>query len=188
MLSKSLIQFSVDGWGCVPSLLLDLKPNYGGGKEDNGDLLQRSQAQLQHSMPPTLKQAIADPHLCWRFLDTPGHVWVSFLWCHCSFLLGPGAHKALFMPSKSQSCVSSGGSMVGLMVTSSKRAYAIPRSAAPKAPTAGHCWPIPPQETLRYSSGSVSVGWVCVFCPSQVRAAQATKCLVSALSQVGHAS
>ena len=25
--SKSLIQFSVDGWGCVPSLLLDLKPN-----------------------------------------------------------------------------------------------------------------------------------------------------------------
>ena len=32
--------------------------------------------------------------------------------------------------SVSQSCVSSGGSMVGLMVTSSKRAYAIPRSAA----------------------------------------------------------
>ena len=109
MFNKSLIQFSVDGWGCVPSLLLDLKPNYGGGKEDNGDLLQRSQAQLQHSMPPTLKQAIADPHLCWRFLDTPGHVWVSFLWCHCSFLLGPGAHKALCVPSKSlfpQSCVS----------------------------------------------------------------------------------
>ena len=24
MLSKSLIQFSVDGWGCVPSLLFDL--------------------------------------------------------------------------------------------------------------------------------------------------------------------
>ena len=33
-----------------------------------------------------------------------------------------------------QSCVSSGSSMVGLMVTSSKRAYAIPRSAAPRAP------------------------------------------------------
>ena len=28
MLSKSLIQFSVDGWGCVPSLLFDLRPNY----------------------------------------------------------------------------------------------------------------------------------------------------------------
>ena len=41
MFSKSLIQFSVDGWGCVPSLLLDLRPNYGGGNEDNGDLLQK---------------------------------------------------------------------------------------------------------------------------------------------------
>ena len=39
MLSKSLIQFSVDGQGCVPSLLFDLRPNYGGGNEDNGDLL-----------------------------------------------------------------------------------------------------------------------------------------------------
>ena len=38
MLSKSLIQFSIDGWGCVPSLLFDLRPNYGGGNEDNGDL------------------------------------------------------------------------------------------------------------------------------------------------------
>ena len=28
MLSKSLIQFSVDGWGCVPSLLLGLRPNF----------------------------------------------------------------------------------------------------------------------------------------------------------------
>ena len=41
MLSKSLIQFSVDGWDCVPSLLFDLRPNYGGGVEDNGDLLQK---------------------------------------------------------------------------------------------------------------------------------------------------
>ena len=31
VLSKSLLQFSVEGWGCVPSLLFDLRPNYGGG-------------------------------------------------------------------------------------------------------------------------------------------------------------
>ena len=31
MLSKYLIQFSVDGWGYVPSLFFDLRPNYGGG-------------------------------------------------------------------------------------------------------------------------------------------------------------
>ena len=41
MLSKSLKQFSVDGQGCVPSLLFDLRPNYGGGNEDNGDLLKK---------------------------------------------------------------------------------------------------------------------------------------------------
>ena len=40
MISKSLIQFYVDGWGCVPSLLLDLRPNYDGDNEENGDLLQ----------------------------------------------------------------------------------------------------------------------------------------------------
>ena len=38
MLSKYLIQFYVDGKGCFPSLLFDLRPNYGGGHEDNGDL------------------------------------------------------------------------------------------------------------------------------------------------------
>ena len=88
-------------------------------------------------------------------------VWVSVLWRHCSFLLD--AHKILFVPSKSlfcQSCVISGGSIVGLMATSSKMAYAIPRSASLRDPTpvTGHCWPIPLQETLRHNSASVSVG------------------------------
>ena len=41
MLSKSLIQFSVDVQGWVPFLLFDLRPNYGGGTEDNGDFLQK---------------------------------------------------------------------------------------------------------------------------------------------------
>ena len=52
------------------------------------------------------------------------------------------------------SCVSSGGSVVGLIATFSKRAYAIPRSAAPRAPASAavHCWPVPPQETLKHSS------------------------------------
>ena len=46
------------------------------------------------------------------------------------------------------------------MVTSSKRAHAIPRSTAPRAPApaAVHCWPITSQETLRHISVSVSVG------------------------------
>ena len=53
----------------------------------------------------TLQQATAKPRLCQRLLDTHGQVWVSFLWDPCSFLLDPGAHKVLFMPSKSVSPV-----------------------------------------------------------------------------------
>ena len=119
---------------------------------------------LLHSVLPTLQQATTDPHICRRLLDTHRQVWVSLLWGHCSFLLGSGAHKVLFVPSKSlfpRSCVSPGSSMVGLMVTSSKRVYTIPRSTAPRAPApaAVHCWPVPPQEeTLKHRSVSVTVG------------------------------
>ena len=89
----------------------------------------------------------AGHHRPMPLLETPGHSWASI----GQFILGslplspsPGEHGVLFVPSKSlflQSCVSSGGSVVGLMATSSKRAYATPRSAAPRAPAlaAGHC-------------------------------------------------
>ena len=80
MLSKSLIQFSVDGQGCFPSLLFDLRPKYGGGNDT-------------------------------RFL------------CVCAF------QESVF-----PILCSSGYSMVELTVTSSKRAYAVPKSATPRAP------------------------------------------------------
>ena len=89
-----------------------------------------------HDALLTLQQAPADPPLCQRLPGRRGQVWVSLLWGPCSFLLGPGA-QGFVVPSKSllpQSRVSSGGSVVGLMATSSKRAYAIPRSPAPRAP------------------------------------------------------
>ena len=50
--------------------------------------------------------------------ETPGHSWASlgqYLVGSLLLFLGPGVHKALFVPSKSlfcQSCVSSGGSGV----------------------------------------------------------------------------
>ena len=53
---------------------------------------------------------IVDPCLHQRLLDADRHVWLSLLWGHCSFLLGPGVHEILSVPSKSlflQSCVSS---------------------------------------------------------------------------------
>ena len=48
----------------------------------------------------TMQQNTTDSRLCWRLLDTHRQVWVSLLWGHCSFLMGPGAHKILFVPSK----------------------------------------------------------------------------------------
>ena len=116
-----------------------------------------------HSVPLTLQQATADLSLRWRLLDTHGQVWVSLLWGHFSFLLGTGVHKVLSVPSKSlfpQSCISSGGSMVGLMEPSSKRAYAIPRSAASRAPALAGLTRTSTgdTQTLKGRSGSVSVG------------------------------
>ena len=145
MLSKSLIQFSVDGRGCVPSLLFDLRPNYVGGNENNGNLLQKgpgmhccTQCPQSCSRPPSTHASTRDS---WTLTGKSGSVSYG---AHCSFLLGASAHKVLFVPSKSlfpQSWVSSGGSVVGLMATSSKSAYAIPRPTAPGAPApeAVHC-------------------------------------------------
>ena len=65
--------------------------------------------------------------------------------------------------SVSQSRVSSSTSMVGIMVTSSKRAYAITRSTASRAPAPSvvHCWPAPPQETFKYNlSQSLWGRWI----------------------------
>ena len=56
---------------------------------------------LLHSVPPALQQATADPRLRQRLLDTHGQVWVSLLWGHCSFLMGPGVHKVLLLLSQS---------------------------------------------------------------------------------------
>ena len=98
-----------------------------------------------HSVPPSLQQATTDPGLHWRFPDTNSQVRDSLLWGHSSFLLGPGTCGSVVpRESISQSGVSSGSFVVGLMVTSSKRAYAIPKSTVPRVPVpaADHCQPI----------------------------------------------
>jgi len=105
--------------------------------------------------------------------ETPGHSLASLGQSLVgSLILTPGSwFKVLFVPSKSlfpQSCVSSGISMVGLMATSSKRAYAISRCAAPRTPSpmdrpllthtsAGDT------QTLKGKSDSVSVGSPIVY-------------------------
>ena len=42
-----------------------------------------------------------NPHLCQRLPNTYRQLWLSLLWGHCLFLLGPGVHKILLVPSKS---------------------------------------------------------------------------------------
>ena len=121
---------------------------------DNGDLLQKvpwTPCYNQWSQPcsrplPTHTSAWES----WTLTSKSGSVLVGLL------LLSPGSCSAqglvyALQESVSQSCGSSGSSVVGIMVTSSKRAYAIPRSTAPKAsaPVAVHCWPIPPQEIVK---------------------------------------
>ena len=76
MLSKSLIQFSVDGEGCVPSLLFDLRPNYGEGNEDDGTFLQkvpcmhcRTQCPQPCSRPPPTHASAGDS---WTLTDKSG--------------------------------------------------------------------------------------------------------------------
>ena len=100
MLSKSLVQFSFDGWGCVLSLLFDLRPNYGGGNEDNCDLLQKVPCMHCNTQCPQPCSGPPPTHTSAGGSLTHGRVWVSLLWDHSSFLLGPGANKLLFVLSK----------------------------------------------------------------------------------------
>ena len=110
MLSKSLIQFSTDERGCIPSLLFDLRPNYGGGNEDRATSFKRSHtcvaprsapdaaAGHRQPMPPleTLgySQASLDQSLVGSLLLSPGS------WCTEGFVC---ALQGLFP----QSCASS---------------------------------------------------------------------------------
>ena len=48
--------------------------------------------ELLYSVPLTLREATVNPCLQWILLDTRRQDWLSLLWGHCSFLLGPGEH------------------------------------------------------------------------------------------------
>ena len=112
-------------------------PNYGGGNEIMVTSFKRSHA---HTATLSAPNPAAGHHQPTPLLETPGHSGASLgqslvgslllspvSWCTQDFVC---ALQGLF----SQSCISSVGSMVGLMATSSKRAYVIPRSAGPRAP------------------------------------------------------
>ena len=144
MLSKTLIQFSVDGWSCILSLLFTWYQTMVEVMKIMVTSFKRS-----HACPATLTvpNPAADHHQSTPLLETAVHSRASLGQSLVgSLLLFPGSSctqssVCVLQESISQTCVSSGSSMVGLMATSSKRAYAIPKSAAPRAPApvAVHC-------------------------------------------------
>ena len=141
VLSKSLIQFSFDGWSCVPSLLftwgqtmLVKKTLYHLSHQGSqtmveamkilGTSFKRSHACTATLSAPNPAAGHHRPWLHWRLLDVPRQVWVCLWWGSVLLTLGSwctqGSVCAL-QESISQPCVSSGSFMVGLMATSSKR-------------------------------------------------------------------
>ena len=136
MLSKSLIQFSVDEWGCIPSLLF----TWG---QTMVEAMMMMVTSLKRPKACTITVCAPNPavghHQPIAVPEIPGHSWASLgqsLMGSMFLYLGSWCAQVLFVPSKGlfsqscvsskslfpQSCVSSGSSVVGLMATSSKRA------------------------------------------------------------------
>ena len=97
MLSKSLIQFSVDVWSCVPSLLFTWGQTMVEVMKIMVTSLKRSQACTATVCAPS---HAAGHHQPTPLPETPEYPQASFLWGHCSFLPSPGAHGSA-VPSKS---------------------------------------------------------------------------------------
>ena len=124
MLSKSLIQFSVDGWSCVPSLSFTCDQTMVEVMKIMATSFKRSHARIATLSAPKPAAGHRQPTL---LLETPGHSRTSLgqslvgslllspgSWCAQDFLCPP----RVYFPSPS---VSSSSSMVGLMVTFPKR-------------------------------------------------------------------
>ena len=94
MLSKSLIPFSFDGQGCVPSLLFDLGPYYFGGNEDNMASFERSHA---HTGALSALNTAAGQNWPMPPLETPGRSQASLGLSFVGSLLLPGVHEVLFV-------------------------------------------------------------------------------------------
>ena len=156
VLSKSYSDFLLMGGAVFPPSCL----TWG---QTMVEVMKKMEASSQRSHARTAELSALDcaagHHWHTPLLETPGHSRASLgqslvgslilspgSWCTQGFVC---ASKSLFP----WSCVSPGGSLVGLMVTSSKTAYAISRSAAPRVhtPRTGHSWYVPLNETLKHS-------------------------------------
>ena len=151
---RSLVGYSP--WGRKESDTTSVTHSlYGRGNEDSGDLSQKNPGMYCYTPCPQPCSRPSPTHAFNGDSRTPtGKSPVG------SLFLSPGSRCTrlccALQESISQSHVSSGSSIVGLTATSSKRVYAIPTPRAP-VPEADHCQTVPPPETLKHSSVSVSV-------------------------------
>ena len=100
MLSKSLIQFSVDRQSCVPFLLFNLRPNCDGVMNIMAISFKRSCAGTAALSAP---YPAAGHHHPKPLPETHGHSQASLPQSPVGSLLlflGPGTHKVLLVPSK----------------------------------------------------------------------------------------
>ena len=74
MFSKTLIQFSLDGWGCVPSLLFTWGQTVVEVMKIMETYFRGPMRAVLHSVLSTQHQATGDPRFCQSLLDTPGQV------------------------------------------------------------------------------------------------------------------
>ena len=134
MLSKSLIQFSVDGQACVPSLLLGLRPNYGGSNEDNGE----SESEVAQSC-----LTLCDPMDCSLPGSSVHGIFQAIVlkWIAISFSTGifptQGSNPGLLHCRQMLYHLSHQGSLK-IMVTSFKRSPAHTVALSASDPAAGH--------------------------------------------------
>ena len=109
---------------------------------------------LLHSVPPTLQQATTDPHLCWRLLGKSGSVscgaTAPFPWVlvHTRFYL---CLRRVYFPVLCTFWQLFGGVNGDLLHTQ----VCCPQSPCP---CSSPLLTVPPQEILKHSSVSVSVG------------------------------
>ena len=95
MLSKSLIQFSVDGWSCGPSLLF----TWG---QTMVEVMKIMATSFKRSQTLSAPNPAAGHHRPSPPLETPGHSQASLGQSLVgSLLLSPGVHKVLLVPFKS---------------------------------------------------------------------------------------
>ena len=135
MLSKPLIQFSVDGWVCVPPCCLTWD---------------QTMVEVMKIMATSFKSS----HVCTATLSAPdpaaGHCRPTPLWetsgLSCASLAPSLVGLLLLFP---------GSWCTQAFVCALQESVSPPRAPAPAAV---HWWPTPLQETLKHSSGSASVG------------------------------